>query len=111
MLNNLALLLALAPPAPGASPADAKRAMIMQFGMIAFMIVIFWVLLIRPQQKKAREQAELLKQVKAGDKVATSAGILGIVTSVRDDSVTIRSGESKLEVQKQAVTQILEKGS
>jgi len=111
MLNNLALLLAFAPPAPGASPADAKRAMIMQLGMIAFMIVIFWVLLIRPQQKKAREQAELLKQVKAGDKVATSAGILGIVTSVRDDSVTIRSGESKLEVQKQAVTQILEKGS
>lgn len=111
MLYTFAHLLALSPPAPGASPEDQKRAMIMQFGMIAFMIVIFWVLMIRPQQKKAKEQAELLKTLKSGDKVVTSSGILGIVTSVRDDSVTLRSGESKLEVQKSTVTHIVEKGS
>jgi preprotein translocase YajC subunit len=53
----------------------------------------------------------LLKTLKAGDKVATTAGILGVVTSVRDDTVTLRSADSKLEVQKSTVTQIVEKGA
>lgn len=83
----------------------------MQVGMIVFMLVIFWVLLIRPQQKKAKEQADLLKNLKAGDKVVTSAGILGVVTSVRDDAVTLRSAETKIEVQKGSITQILESAS
>lgn len=105
------LLLALTPPAPNSSPEDQKRAMLMQLGMIVFMVVIFWVLLIRPQQKKSKEQADLLKTLKSGDKVATASGILGIITSVRDDAITIRSGDTKLELQKSAVTQILERGA
>ncbi|MFO1460383.1 MAG: preprotein translocase subunit YajC [Verrucomicrobiota bacterium] len=105
------LLLALTPPAPNASPEDQKRAMLTQLGMIVFMVVIFWVLLIRPQQKKAKEQADLLKTLKSGDRVATTAGILGIITSVRDDAITLRSGDTKLELQKSAVAQILERGA
>ena len=70
-----------------------------------------WVLLLRPQQKKAKEQADLLKTLKAGDKVITSAGILGIITSVRDDAIIIRSADTKLELQKGAVSQILERGA
>lgn len=105
------LLFALTPPAPGSSPEDQKRQMLMQIGMILFMVLIFWVLLIRPQQKKAKEQGELLKTLKAGDKVVTSAGILGIITSVRDDAITLRSADTKLELQKSAVSQILERGA
>ncbi|MBX3734893.1 MAG: preprotein translocase subunit YajC [Verrucomicrobiae bacterium] len=107
----LHLLLALAPPAQNASREEQKRAMLMQLGMIVFMVVIFWVLLIRPQQKKAREQAALLKTLKTGDKVVTTSGILGVITSVRDDAITLRSADTKLEVQKGAVSQILERGS
>lgn len=110
-LSPIHLLLSLAPPAPNASPEEQKRAMLMQLGMIVFMVVIFWVLLIRPQQKKAREQADLLKTLKTGDKVATTSGILGIITSVRDDAITLRSGDTKLELQKAAVTQILERSA
>jgi len=110
-IPSVSYLLSLAPPAPGASPEDAKRAMLMQVGMIVFMLVIFWVLLIRPQQKKAKEQADLLKALKVGDKVVTSSGLLGIVTSVRDEVVTLRSAESKLDVQKSSVVQILERAA
>jgi preprotein translocase subunit YajC len=110
-LSPIHLLLSLAPPAPNSSPEEQKRAMLMQLGMIVFMVVIFWVLLIRPQQKKAREQADLLKTLKTGDKVATTSGILGIITSVRDDAITLRSGDTKLELQKAAVTQILERSA
>ena len=63
---------------------------------------------IRPQQQKAKQLAELIKQLKRGDKVAVAGGIIGHVVSV-GDTVTIRSAESKLEVQKGAVTEVLEK--
>ncbi len=97
--------------AQAATQPDPRAQMMSTVGMAVLMMVVVWMMIIRPQQKKTKEQAELLKTLKAGDKVATSAGILGIVTSVRDDSVTLRSGESKLEVQKGTVTQIVEKSA
>jgi preprotein translocase subunit YajC len=69
-------------------------------------IVIFYVILIRPQQKQAKQQKELLKALKKGDKVVTASGIVGIVTNVTDDLVTIRSADTKLDLQKNVVTQI-----
>ena len=93
------------PPA-GSSPEDQRRAMLMNIGMIVFMVVIFYVLVLRPQQNQAKKQKELMSQLKKGDKVVTSSGIIGIVTNVTDDVVTIRSGETKLDLQKSAVTQV-----
>ncbi len=83
----------------------------MSIGMIVFMFVVMYVVVLRPQQKRAKEQAELLKALKVGDKVITASGIIGVVTSVRDDSVTIRSSDTKLEFQKTAITQITERAS
>ena len=83
----------------------------MSIGMIVFMFVVMYVVVLRPQQKRAKEQTELLKALKVGDKVITASGIIGVVTSVRDDSVTIRSSDTKLEFQKTAITQITERAS
>ena len=73
------------------------------------MVVVFYFALIRPQQKKARVQAELLKAVKAGDKIVTTSGILGVVISVKDKAITLRSADSKFEITKSAVAEILER--
>ena len=70
-----------------------------------------YFMLIRPQQKKAREQANLMKSLKRGDKIATSGGILASVVSVGDSTVTLRSADSKFEVRKDAVTEILERST
>jgi preprotein translocase subunit YajC len=67
------------------------------------------VVMIRPQQKKAKEHTELLKSVKKGDKVVTSSGILGEVLTVKEKSLTLRSGDTKLEILKSAVSEITEK--
>ena len=72
-------------------------------------IIMFYFLLIRPQQKKAKEHAELIKTVKPGDKVVTSGGIVGIVVSVREKAITVRSADTKLEVTKSAVAEITER--
>jgi preprotein translocase subunit YajC len=77
--------------------------------MMLFLFVIMYVVMIRPQQKKAREHAALLKTLKAGDKVVTSGGVLGIVIAVKDKTVSLRSSDSKLEVLKSSVAEITER--
>lgn len=108
MLSNSYLaMLALGGPPAGAPPEDQKKAMFMQVGMMVFFAIIFYVMLIRPQQKRAKEQAKMLNELKAGDKVTTSSGIVGIVVGIKDNSVTLRSGESKLEITKAAIGEVV----
>ena len=57
------------------------------------MFVIFYFLLIRPQQKKAKEHQEMITSLKKGDKVITSGGIHGQITSLDDTTVTIEIAE------------------
>ena len=78
---------------------------------IVLMVVIFYFLLIRPQQKKAKDHQALLKTVAHGDKVTTSSGIVGTVVGLKDHTVSIRSGDTKLEILKSAIAEITEKSS
>ena len=105
--NSYVAMLALGGPPAGSSPEEQKKAMFMQMGMMVFFGVIFYVMLIRPQQKRAKEQAKMLSELKAGDKVTTTSGIVGIVVGIKDNSVTLRSGESKLEVTKAAIGEVV----
>lgn len=73
---------------------------------ILLFAIIFYVLLIRPQRRREKEHAELLKRLKPGDEVVTSSGIIGRVTSVKEDRVILRSEDAKLEMLKSAVVQI-----
>jgi preprotein translocase subunit YajC len=66
-----------------------------------------YALIIRPQQKKAKEHDALLKQLKAGDKVATSSGIVGVITNIKENSVSLRSADSKLEILLPAIDRVL----
>lgn len=78
---------------------------------MVLMFVIFYFLLIRPQQKKAKEHAELLKTLKRGDKVVTNGGIVGVIITVKEKYVTVRSEDSKFEVLRTAIAEITERGS
>ena len=73
------------------------------------LLIIFYFILIRPQQKKAKEHQALVKTVKPGDKVVTSGGILGVIITVKEKTVTIRSADTKLEVTKTAIGEITER--
>ena len=70
--------------------------------------VAFYFLFIRPQSLQRKKQAELLNTLKAGDKVVTASGIVGVVITVKDNTVSLRSADAKMEVTKASVTQILE---
>ena len=99
----------MAPPA-GTQPNPAGQTLQM-LGMVVFFIVVMYFIMIRPQQKKAREHDLLLKSLKPKDKIVTSGGVVGIVVSVGERSITIRSADTKLEVLKSAVAEITERSS
>jgi preprotein translocase subunit YajC len=75
------------------------------------MMVAFYFIGIRPQQQRAKEQAKMLSAIKSGDKVVTVAGIKGTILSIKDSTVSIRSGDAKLEVTKASIMEVLEAGS
>jgi len=65
---------------------------------------VFYLLLIRPQQKKQRELQATIAELKAGDKVVTTGGVIGVIMAVRDTSFLIRSADkSILEIARSAV--------
>ena len=68
---------------------------------------VFYLLLIRPQQRKQRDLQARIAQLKAGDKVVTTGGIVGVITAVRDTSFLIRSADKTiLEIARTAVAGI-----
>ena len=103
-------LLAMAPTPPGTQPNPTGQ-MLQMLSMVVFFILVMYFIMIRPQQKKAREHDQLLKSLKPKDKIVTSGGVVGIVVTVGERSVTIRSADTKLEVLKSAVTEITERSS
>jgi preprotein translocase subunit YajC len=65
---------------------------------------VFYLLLIRPQQKKQRQLQATIAELKSGDKVITTGGVIGTITAVRDTSFLIRSAEKTiLEIARSAV--------
>jgi len=98
---------AYAQAAGGAGGASGLEAM---FPLI-LIFVVFYFLLIRPQQKKAKEHKAMLEAVRRGDKVVTGGGIIGTVTKVSDDQeVTVEIADGvKVRVQRGLLAAVLSK--
>ena len=98
------------------SPAYAQDAANSSpFGFFLPMIIIFvafYFLLIRPQQKRQKAHAELVKALSAGDEVITAGGILGKVTGVSEHYATLTIADGvEIKVQKSTVSTVMPKGT
>lgn len=85
----LGLAFAMAAPQGGAPAGGGMMAQLQGLIPLVFMFAIFYFLLIRPQQKKAKEHRALLDSLKKGDQVVTAGGMHGKVTSLDDQVVTL----------------------
>ncbi|HKZ46245.1 MAG TPA: preprotein translocase subunit YajC [Thermodesulfobacteriota bacterium] len=86
------------------APAPGGMGQLMSFAPLVILFVIFYFLLIRPQQKKAKEQKEMLSKLEKGDAVVTSGGIHGTITGVAEDAVTVEIAEDvRVKVAKEHV--------
>lgn len=75
--------------------------------MPAVFLVIIYFLIIKPQQRKAREQNDLLSNLKAGDEVITSGGLIGKIKAVADSFVTLEiSNNTNVKVLKGSITSL-----
>jgi len=94
--------------AAGGSPSGAGLQML----LLPLMLVVFYFFLIRPQQKRAKEHQNMLAKIGAGDEVVTSGGILGKVTEVNDNFLTVEIADGvRIKVQKAQVSQLVPKGT
>ncbi|MBQ7739028.1 MAG: preprotein translocase subunit YajC [Desulfovibrionaceae bacterium] len=93
---------AMGTPQAGA-PAGDGMGMLASFMPFILMFVIFWFLLIRPQQKRAKAHREMIDALKAGDKIVTSSGLIGTIAAINNDEILLQCGESKLLVSRAAV--------
>ncbi len=82
---------------------------ITQFAPLIFIGVIFYFLLIRPQQKQRKEQQKLISALKTGDKIVTSSGIYGLISNVKETTVLLKVADNvKIEIDKASVATVLQ---
>jgi len=95
-----------------ANAAPAGPDPMFQILMLVGFIAIFYFLLWRPQQKRAKEHRNLIDNLAKGDEVATGGGVMGRITKVADDVVTMEIADGvQVLVQKPAVAMLLPKGT
>ena len=94
--------------APGAQPESSFFSLI----MIAAIFVLFYFMLIRPQNKRAKEHRELIGKLKKGDEIITSGGMLAKVNTIDEQYVKVTVAEGiEITLQRNAVSAVLPKGS
>ena len=108
LLPNLFLLAQAT--APAGTPAPPQPSLIGSLMPLLFIGVIFYFLLIRPQQKRQKEHRALIAALKTGDQVVTAAGIHGIVANVKETTVVLKIAENvKIEVDRDAIARVAKK--
>ena len=78
--------------------------------MFGAIFLIFYFMIIRPQQKRAKERQKLLSNLEKGDKVVTSGGIHGIISGIDEKTVLLQVSDNlKMKVDRSAIGQVLSK--
>ncbi|MBR5524622.1 MAG: preprotein translocase subunit YajC [Clostridia bacterium] len=80
-------------------------AALIQFGPLVLILVVMYFLMIRPQQKKQKEEQKMRNSLRVGDELTTIGGIKGRVVAIKEDTITIETGadRSKLQFEKWAI--------
>jgi preprotein translocase subunit YajC len=95
-----------------AQAAGGSGSTLMSLLPMVLIFVVFYFLLIRPQQKRTKEHKQMVADIGKGDEVLTNGGFLGKVIKVGDNYVTVQLGEGiEVKMQASAVAQILPKGT
>jgi preprotein translocase subunit YajC len=92
--------------AQAASPSSGAG--LISFLPFIFIFVAMYYVMIRPQQKRAKEQARLISALKTGDRVVTAAGIHGLIANVKERTIVLKVADNvKIEMEKSAVTNVV----
>lgn len=80
---------------------------LLQFFPLGMIMLIFYFLMIRPQQKSEKQRKEMLKNIKKNDEVVTAGGVHGVVVNIKDKTVSLRVDDNvKMEVDREAISRV-----
>lgn len=106
MFDSIVYAMGMSPQQGGEQAAETN--MLVQFLPLILMFVIFWFLLIRPQQKRAKAHKQMINELKRGDRVVTSSGIIGRIVEIDDEQVVLDSENSRIRVSRGAIGGLLQ---
>lgn len=95
--------------APAGQPGGRGMGIFL-FQMAAFIAIIYF-LLIRPKIQQEKRHRERITQIKRGDEVVTAGGIVGEVVHIKDDRLTLKTGESRIVVQRDRIAEVRSAGA
>ena len=94
------------------APAPQGPGLIESLLPLLIIFAIFWFLLIRPQQKKVKEHKQMVEALSKGDEIVTNGGLLGKVTKVGDNFLTVEIADGlEVRVQRMSISSIVPKGT
>jgi preprotein translocase subunit YajC len=104
-MNSLAY--AMGTGAAGASGEGGGASVFLMFGLV---FVIFYFLLIRPQQKQAKQHREMIASLKKGDKIISTGGLYGTITGLTDDFVTMEiAPKVRVKISRASISKLMRK--
>lgn len=105
-MNNFVIMMSQSSSAANTNQAAGGVLSILTMVIpLALMVLIFWLLIIRPEKKRSREMQNMINSLQVADEVITNGGIIGLVVSVSKDTVLIETGSdrTKIRVLKSAI--------
>jgi preprotein translocase subunit YajC len=91
--------------------SDPSRGFITMLWYVVGFGAIFYFFFIRPKTKQEKEHREKLAEIKRGDQIVTMGGIIAEVVHIKDNRITVKSGESRLVVQRDRIADVRKPGS
>jgi len=93
--------------AEAAADGQQQPNFLLQMAPLLIIFALFYFMLIRPQQRRQKEHAQLVSGIQTGDKVITSSGIHGIISNVKERTVIVKIAENvKVEMDRGAITSV-----
>jgi preprotein translocase subunit YajC len=93
--------------APGAAPAAGPGGMFVSFLPFVLIFVVFYFLLILPQQRKQKKHRAMLEALKKGDRVLTTGGVMGMVAGINKDVITVQVADNvKIKIRREYIAEL-----
>ena len=84
---------------PDAPQMAGWMATLIQFGPFVLILIVMYFLMIRPQQKKQKEEQKMRNSLRVGDELTTIGGVKGRVVSIKDDTIVLETGNDRTKIQ------------
>jgi preprotein translocase subunit YajC len=102
----------ISPAFAGAAASQSSSPGLLDFAFPVILLVLFYVMLIRPQSKRAKEHRSMQSALSKGDEVVTDGGIMGKIINITDNAITVEIADKiEVKVRREAIGSVLPKGT